>query len=210
MSILRDMFTAIKGAGSEAGEAIVDANAVRILEQELREADNAIHKAKQNLTKLKGVEIRLKREINSLQTDIDDYEAKAVEALNENKEDIAIKVAERIAELAEDVPLLSQRSELLGSNPERPQETRDLIGRDAFSGAPKFGPRAIGEGNEVVPERRTGDLFRRTGQAAENLVDVGQQLDPLRLGRFSRRNRERPCRVASLFGPIAPHLIRDR
>ena len=31
MGILRDMFTAIKGAGSEAGEAIVDANAVRIL-----------------------------------------------------------------------------------------------------------------------------------------------------------------------------------
>lgn len=102
MGILRDMFTAIKGAGSEAGEAIVDANAVRILEQEIREADNAILKAKQSLTKLKGMEIRLKREINSLQVDIDDYEAKAVEALNENKEDIAIKVADRIAEIEAD------------------------------------------------------------------------------------------------------------
>jgi len=99
MSILKDMFTAFKGAGSEVGEAIVDANAIRILEQEIRSADDAIHNAKQSLTKLKGTEIRLKRDINSLQADIEDYEVKAVEALNENKEDIAVKVADRIAEL---------------------------------------------------------------------------------------------------------------
>lgn len=99
MSILRELFSAIKGAGSEVGEAIVDANAVRILEQEIREADDAIHSAKQSLTKLKSTEIRLKREINSLQRDIEDYEVKAVEALNENKEAIAAKVADRIAEI---------------------------------------------------------------------------------------------------------------
>jgi len=96
------MFSAFKGAGNEVGEAIIDANAVRILEQEIREADEAIHKSKQSLTKLKGTEIRLKREINSLEVDIQDYEAKAVQALNENKEEIAVKVADRIAEIESD------------------------------------------------------------------------------------------------------------
>jgi len=102
MSILRDMLTAMKGASNEVGEAIVDANAVRILEQELRGAEEAIGKAKQSLTRLKSTEIALKREVNTLQADIEDYEAKAIEALNENKEDIAVKVAERIAELEND------------------------------------------------------------------------------------------------------------
>jgi phage shock protein A len=102
MSILRDMFTALKGAGSEAGEAIVDANAIRILEQEIREAEEAIHKARQSLTRLKSTEIRLKRDVNSLNADIADYEVKAVEALDAGKEDIAIKVADRIAEIETD------------------------------------------------------------------------------------------------------------
>ena len=99
MSILRDMFTALRGAGNEVGESIVDANAVRILEQEIRDAEVAISKARQSLTRLKGTEIKLKREINTLETDIADYEAKAMEALNAGNEAMATKVAERIAEL---------------------------------------------------------------------------------------------------------------
>jgi len=98
MGILKDMFAALKGAGSEVGEAIIDANAVRILEQEIREAEKAINNARQSLTKLKGSEIRMKREINSLNTDISDYEAKALEALNQGNEELAVKVADRIAE----------------------------------------------------------------------------------------------------------------
>ena len=102
MSILRDMFTALKGAGSEVGESIVDANAIRILEQEIRDAEEAIHKARQSLTRLKSTEIRLKRDVNSLNADIADYEVKAVEALDAGNEDIAIKVADRIAEIETD------------------------------------------------------------------------------------------------------------
>ena len=98
MSILKDMFAALKGAGNEMGEAIIDANAVRILEQEIREAEEAINKARQSLTKLKGTEIHMKRELNSLNTDISDYETKAIEALNQGNEELALKVAERIAE----------------------------------------------------------------------------------------------------------------
>lgn len=102
MSILRDMFTALKGAGNEMGESIVDANAIRILEQEIREAEEAIHRARQSLTRLKSTEIRLKREVNSLNADIEDYEAKAVEALDVGNESVAMKVAERIAEIETD------------------------------------------------------------------------------------------------------------
>ena len=99
MGVLRDMFTALKGGANEVGEAIVDANAVRILEQEIRDAESAIGSAKQSLTRMKSSEIKLKREIASLDADVADYERKAVQALNAGEEALAAEVAERIAEL---------------------------------------------------------------------------------------------------------------
>ena len=102
MSVLRDLFTALRGGASEVGEAVIDANAVRILEQEIRDAETAIGKAKQSLTRMKGTEIRLKREIGVLDADISDYEQKAMAALNNGEETLATEVAERIAELESD------------------------------------------------------------------------------------------------------------
>ena len=102
MSVLRDLFTALRGGASEVGEAVIDANAVRILEQEIRDAETAIGKAKQSLTRMKGTEIRLKREIGVIDADIADYEQKAVTALNGGEEALATEVAERIAELESD------------------------------------------------------------------------------------------------------------
>ena len=42
MSIWKKVMTAIRGGVSEVGESIVDANAIRILEQEQRDAENAV------------------------------------------------------------------------------------------------------------------------------------------------------------------------
>ena len=99
MGVLRDMLSALKGGANEIGEAIVDANAIRILEQEIREAEQAIAGAKQNLTRLKASEIRLRRDLATLGTDVADYERKAMAALNAGEEALAGEVAERIAEL---------------------------------------------------------------------------------------------------------------
>ena len=99
MGVLRDMLTALRGGANEVGEAIVDANAVRILEQEIRDAESAIGSAKQSLTRMKSAEIKLKREIATLDADVADYEQKAVAALNAGEEALATEVAERIAEL---------------------------------------------------------------------------------------------------------------
>lgn len=102
MSVLKDLMTAIRGGANEVGESIVDANAVRILEQEIRDAEEAIGKAKHSLTRMKSTEIQLKRELASLDADISDYEQKALRALNAGEEALAAEVAERIAELETD------------------------------------------------------------------------------------------------------------
>ena len=102
MGVLRDLMQAVRGGANEVGEAIVDANAIRILEQEIRDAESAIASAKQSLTRMKSSEIRLKRDLSSLGADIADYEQKALAALNAGEEALAAEVAERIAELETD------------------------------------------------------------------------------------------------------------
>lgn len=99
MSIFRSIITAIRGGASEAGEAIIDANAIRILEQEIRDADNGIRKATSSLTQLKSKEIALSKQLSSLSADIDDYTAKAKGALAKGDESLARAIAEKIAEL---------------------------------------------------------------------------------------------------------------
>ena len=99
MGVLKDLMQAVRGGANEVGEAIVDANAIRILEQEIRDAESAIASAKQSLTRMKSSEIGLKRDLSTLGADIADYEQKAIVALNAGEEALATEVAERIAEL---------------------------------------------------------------------------------------------------------------
>ena len=99
MGVLKDLMQAVRGGANEVGEAIIDANAIRILEQEIRDAESAIASAKQSLTRMKSSEIGLKRDLSTLGADIADYEQKAIAALNAGEEALATEVAERIAEL---------------------------------------------------------------------------------------------------------------
>jgi len=50
MNIFKKLITAVRGGASEVGEAIVDTQAIRILEQELRDSKSALDQAKINLT----------------------------------------------------------------------------------------------------------------------------------------------------------------
>ena len=46
MSILSKLFTAIKGGARETGEAIIDKNSIRIFEQEIKDSEAELEKAK--------------------------------------------------------------------------------------------------------------------------------------------------------------------
>ena len=49
MNILSKMMTALRGGATEAGEAIVDSQALRILDQEIRDAANELKQSKDSL-----------------------------------------------------------------------------------------------------------------------------------------------------------------
>ncbi len=97
--MLTKIVTAIRGMGHEAGEKVVDAQALRILEQELRDAATMLQESNRHLARLMAREIAEKRANRNCESEIKLYEARAGEALDKGEEALARRVAERICAL---------------------------------------------------------------------------------------------------------------
>lgn len=102
MSILKKLFTAVKGGVNEVGEGIVDANAIRIFEQEIRDAQAALNEAKRSLTEVMAKEIQTSRAIKSLDEEIGKHETYAAQALDKDEETLALEIAGKIAEFEQE------------------------------------------------------------------------------------------------------------
>ncbi|MFT6045256.1 MAG: phage shock protein A [Arenicella sp.] len=101
MSILKSLITAIRGNVSSAGEAIIDHQAITILEQSIRDGNNNLAQSKIGIRNLKAEAIKLDTHVAELGDDIEGYTAKAKQALSAGNEDLARKTAQRIAELTD-------------------------------------------------------------------------------------------------------------
>lgn len=99
MSILKKIITAVRGGAREVGEEIVDANSTRIFEQEIRDAENHLTKAKRDLTEVMAKQMQANRELERLKADITEHEGYASQALAQGNESLALEVAEKIAQL---------------------------------------------------------------------------------------------------------------
>jgi phage shock protein A len=98
MNTLIKLFTAVRGGVRESAETVIDANAIRILSQEIHESEVAVAKAKSDLTNVIAERIRLKREIKNLTSSILDREAQTATALINNHETDARELAKWIAD----------------------------------------------------------------------------------------------------------------
>jgi len=98
MNILKKLFTAVRGGAREAGEAIIDANAIRILEQEIVDAKNNLEKARQSLIEVMAKEMQTKRKITTLSESISEHEGYAKQALEKGNETLALEIAQKIAD----------------------------------------------------------------------------------------------------------------
>lgn len=101
--IFSKIVTALRGGAREVGESIVDANAIRIYTQEIEDAKNNLAKAKRDLTEVMAKEMQCDREITRLKKEIEKYENHAVEALNKGNTALAEEVAEKVAELDQEI-----------------------------------------------------------------------------------------------------------
>jgi len=105
MSIFSKIVTAIRGGASEAGQAVVDANAIRIFEQEIRDSKNAIEKGKRDLTGIMADKMKEDRKVTELSADITQYEQKALQLMEKGDDTLALEVAEKISEIENELAI---------------------------------------------------------------------------------------------------------
>ncbi|MBB6523614.1 PspA/IM30 family protein [Pseudoteredinibacter isoporae] len=99
MNIWSKMMTALRGGVNEAGEAIVDSQALRILDQEVRDASEELKQSKGSLAEIMARQKLAEEKVAQLQKQIDEHEGYAIKALEKGDENLAREVAEKIASL---------------------------------------------------------------------------------------------------------------
>lgn len=111
MSVWKKLVTAIKGGATEAAEAIADSQAIRILEQEIREAKDELRKSDTARTSILAKCKLAQQKVDSLQASIKEYEGHARQAIETDKQlalDCATKVGELRQQMDTEQEFLSQ------------------------------------------------------------------------------------------------------
>lgn len=99
MNVWSKMLTALRGGANEVGEAVVDSQALRILDQEIRDADVELRKSKEALAEIMAKHKLASDKVSKSAASIAEYEQYALKALEAGNETLAKEVAEKIANL---------------------------------------------------------------------------------------------------------------
>ena len=103
MSMLSKLSALFRGTAHDAAQGVVDQNALKILDQEIRDADTAQGKARDDLAGLVARRRMAENEMVSFRDQIAKYESSARSALGQGKTDLAREVAVRIAEMETEI-----------------------------------------------------------------------------------------------------------
>ncbi|MGI9479903.1 MAG: PspA/IM30 family protein [Hyphomicrobiaceae bacterium] len=97
MSIWMKLVTAVRGGANEAAEAVADNQAMRILDQEMRDAENALRKARSDLAGLMANGKRMEKRVNELNEKSERDMENARAAVTAGRQDLAEGLASRVA-----------------------------------------------------------------------------------------------------------------
>lgn len=99
MNIWAKMIMALQGGVNEVGEAFVDGQALRILDQEVREAAEELKESKDALAEIIARQKLAQKNCQSFSNKIKENESYALKALEKSDESLALEVASKIADL---------------------------------------------------------------------------------------------------------------
>ncbi|USU03422.1 PspA/IM30 family protein [Sphingomonadaceae bacterium OTU29LAMAA1] len=102
MSMWKQLVTLVRGTAHEAGQSVVDAKALTILDQQMRDAASAQAKARDDLATLTARRRMVEKEVEALASQRDKYEASARAAIARGDMDLARQVAERLSTIEQD------------------------------------------------------------------------------------------------------------
>ncbi len=125
MALFKQLVTLLRGKSHEAGEAVIDRNALTILDQQIRDATTAQAKARDDLATLTAKRRLIEKDLEALSAQRDKYEASARAAMARGDMGLAREVAERLAKIeAEGTAKVPQVEEMRGAE----DRLRQIIG----------------------------------------------------------------------------------
>ena len=99
MSVWNKLLTAVKGHANNAAEALEDANLMTILDQEMREANDAISKAKDEKAKIAGNRHMKEKKVRELEEEIERRLSSAKKAKEQQNVGLATEIVESVVKL---------------------------------------------------------------------------------------------------------------
>jgi phage shock protein A len=191
--MLKMFSTLVRGAVAEAEEAVLDANATRLLAQQLREAAAALEHSKRELACAMAYRASEQRAAASLDQRIAALEESAVAALRGGREDLAKEAAAVIAATEEerrdrcasierfdkDIVRLRQLTEHGRSRLTELRRGLELARvQEALTRAGANGRLAIVEGNGALNDaERTLERIRQRHQSGDDLQEALEALE---------------------------------
>lgn len=99
MSVIKQLTTLIKGSAREGAQEIIDANALRLLDEQIRDLSQALQTAKKELTLIVAQRIARERDIKHIEQQIEEHEGLARKALTNGRDDLAHEIATELANI---------------------------------------------------------------------------------------------------------------
>lgn len=99
MSVWKKLFTALKGGVNETAEAVADSQALRILDQEIREAKDELRRSDEALVSIVAKRKLSQQKVNGFESGIADYESHARKAMEQGQQELALECAQKVANL---------------------------------------------------------------------------------------------------------------
>ena len=165
MSIFKKIMTAIRGGASEVGEAIIDSNATRIFEQEIRDSENHLTKAKRDLTGVMAQQMAASREVDRLKREVTEHEGYAIQAMEKGDDTLALAVAEKISTLESE---LSSQQQALDSFSGSANRLKELV---------KKSERQVGEyKRQLSMVKTTESVQKATSAITDNFSSSNSKL----------------------------------
>ncbi|MCK9386187.1 MAG: PspA/IM30 family protein [Nevskia sp.] len=97
MNIWSKLLTALRGGAHEVGESLIDGQALRILDQEIRDSDYELKRSREALAEIMARHKLAENQLAQTKSKIAEYEAYAMKALAAGDDALAREVAAKIA-----------------------------------------------------------------------------------------------------------------
>lgn len=187
-NVFDKLWTALRGGVREIGDAIVDANGIRIFEQEIKDAEANIASAKKSLTEVMARKMQAARKVDELSQSIAQNEGFAEKALEQNNEALALEVAGKIATMEND---RNEQATIVARLDAQIEQLKNHI---------KKAEKLIADHErELALVRTTESVQKATEQVVENVAAHNSTLNSAResLERIKKRQEMKQDRLAA-------------